>query len=490
MKRGVLLLFVLLLLPAGHLGAQSVRGWARSTVRYVQMRPLDRDTIDIDEAREIADGFYVYEGTPVTCTPGLHCILYRMQPVDHVVHGTQDLRLTAWGLGVQGLSATVLLRGRTDLAGDFTWPRSDDPFDAFLAYGELARSGFRIRLGRQEMRSGLGTSAFDGASARWAPLERLRVEAYGGRSLARGLREPRHEVLQGLQKFVPDQEAYLAGGAVEADLFRGTAVVLRYQREIWADRSGLISERASLDARSVALSPVRLDASADYDFAFGRVGKAHLTARLPIRPLRMGLEATLRRYVPYFELHTIWGFFDPVAYHEARLRANWSPSSAFALWLAGGRRVYGDTHTTTFLTSLAPLEGDAWRVSAGATWRPVPAWAVDGRYQLEWANGAFLSSGDVSVRWEPHPRVRLSATGTALQQFEEYRLGEGTTVGGGGSASVRLTSRLHLDGGVSVYRRLTEDRLYEVGEDWSQTRGWTSLRVDLGRDPGMEGGDG
>ncbi|NIP57743.1 MAG: hypothetical protein GWM92_05895 [Gemmatimonadetes bacterium] len=471
--------------PRG-LAAQGVRGWARTTARYVQLRPLALDTIPPDQVTVDDGGFALFEGQPVACRRGLYCTRYRMAPVDHVVHGTQDVSFTAWGLGVQGLSGTVFLRGRADVAGDFTWPRSDDPLDAILAYAQLARGPLRVRVGRQEARSGLGFASFDGGNVRWAALDELRLEAYGGRSLARGLREPRDEALQGLQRFVPDQNAYLVGGAVEGEPVPGTAVTARYQREIWADRSALISERASLGFRSATLSPLVADGSAAYDFAFGRVGKAHLSVRYPVSAWSLQMEGTLRRYVPYFELHTIWGFFDPVAYHEAELRSSWWPGSSLGLWASGARRWYEDTHTTDRFGEFAPLEGTAWRASAGARWTPLSGWTLDGQYRLEWANGAFLSSGDLSVTWTPTDRLRLSATGTALQQFEEYRLGESTALGVGGTGRLQLTDLVRLDAGASLYRQVGEGRLFEAEEDWSQVRAWSAVRVEFGRDPGMD----
>jgi hypothetical protein len=199
---------------------------------------------------------------------------------------------------------TAALRARADVSGDFIWPRSDDHFDAILAYAEYDREPFRVRLGRQRTTGGLGFYGFDGLSVLVERSRRWSVEAYGGRSLARGLYEPRNEALRGIEDFVPDRDAYLIGGWGEVEPLAGTVVSLRYQREIWSDRSALLSERASADARTDRFAPVSLSAGADYDFGFGNIGKANVTARLPLG--RFAVEATGRRYVPYFELWTIW----------------------------------------------------------------------------------------------------------------------------------------------------------------------------------------
>jgi len=436
-----------------------------------------------------ANGVSHYQGQQVVCTPGLHCIRYEASPVDHVVHGTEDVSLTAWGLGLQGLSATVLLEGRADLAGDFTWPRSNDPFDAVLAYAQLVRGRLRIRLGRQDARSQLGFSSFDGGDVRWSPIPRVRLEAYGGRSLARALREPRDEALKGLQRYVPDQDAYLFGGAVEAEPVRGTELSARYQRDIWANHAALLSERATVAVRSVTMAPLRIDASGDYDFAFGRVGKAHLTLQIPIAPLSVEVDATARRYLPYFELYTIWGFFSPVAYHEAELSGKWWPTRTLQFSVSGARRWYGETPTSNFLPILEPLQGTAWRSSADVRWTPTSSLWVSGRYHLEWANGGFLSSGNLSARWQVDPRLSVSVNGTALQQLEEFRFGQSTAVGVGGSGRFQITSRLELGAGVSVYRRLSSDHRYQANLDWSQLRGWSSLQVAIGGDPGLREGE-
>ncbi|HSJ11027.1 MAG TPA: hypothetical protein VK928_13975, partial [Longimicrobiales bacterium] len=223
--------------------AQAVRGTATSTIRYIDMRPILQDTVSRERVTELPDGTFEFEGQRVSCVGDLPCVYFRSLDVQHAVVATQDVSLTGWGLGVQGLSVTAMMRLRGDLGGELVWPRSDDHFDAMLAYAELNRGMWRARLGRQRTTSGLGFSGYDGLSAVVDPLDWLAVEAYGGRSLARGLNEPRNEALQGIEDFVLDRNAWVLGTSVRAQLPAGAQVSARYQRDIWASRTGLVSER-------------------------------------------------------------------------------------------------------------------------------------------------------------------------------------------------------------------------------------------------------
>ncbi len=450
-----LLLGLTLLLPARDVGAQDfgVRGWAGSNVQAVRMRPLQVD--------------------PAGCVPNAQC--YTPLGKRTSFAATQDVSLTAWGFGVTGLSATMYLRGRAGLGDDFAWPRSDDHFDALLGYAQLARGGWTLRVGRQEARSGLGFSSFDGGSAAWR-VAWAQLEGYAGRSLARGLRDPANEALAGIEDFVPDESVWLFGGAARAR-FRTGSMTVRYQRELLADRSGLASERASVDG-SATLSSVRLGAGADWDFGRGQAGKAHLTASMPFGA-RWVLAASARRYVPYFSLSTIWGFFEPVAYHEAQLRASWSATSALGLWVSGGWRKYGDTRTVAVLSS---IEDTGWRGEAGVMWMPGPAWTVDGGWHLEWGPGGFLNSADASVRRSFGDRLGVAVSGTSFQQIEQYRLGDGRAWGGTVSVDAEVVDRFTLLMGGSVIRHTTSND--GIDRPWNQMRAWSSVRVALGSDPG------
>jgi hypothetical protein len=460
--------------------AQQVRGTLTTTGRYVELRPMVQDSVAAGDVTEREDGTFEFDGYPVFCVGLPQCVYYRpLDPIDAVVL-TQDLSLTAWGFGVTGLSGTLLVRGRGNLGGELTWPRSDDPFDAILAYAELNRSAYRVRVGRQRTVTGLGFPGYDGAHARVDPLAWLRVEAYGGRSLARGLEEPRHEALRGLEDFLPDRQAMLLGGAVAVDRpGLGTAATLRYQREIWADRSGLLSERGSVDVRTGLLRPVGLDAALDYDFAFGRVGKAHLTGRVPLHGANLVLEATARRYVPYFELWTIWGFFSPVGYHEVEGQARWTPAPRLSLEVFGGRRTYQETGAPVIIR---PVENGGTRLGGRALVALPAGVRATGSYRMERGFGAFVSSGDASVSWRVRDRVSLSAHGSAAQQIEQFRLGEGVLLGVGGSADIDFAGGSRVSFGVDQYRHEYENRP-SMG-DWSQLRLWAALRLNFGDDPG------
>lgn len=483
---GRLVLACALLAGAAGAGAapadgQGYRGRLLTTGRYVQVRPLVKDTVLRTDVTVDEDGRTFFDGHPVVCV-GERCSFYRAADVEHAVVLTQDVTATAWGFGVQGLSATLLLRGRADVGGAFEWPRSDDPFDALLAYAELTREDWRVRLGRQRTVSGLGFSGYDGVEGQYQALPWLLLEAYGGRSLARGLEEPRHEALEGIEPFLPDRNAWLLGGAVHAEPFAGTSAALRYQREIWSDRSALISERASLDVRTDALSPVALEGALDWDVAFGRVGKAHLRARTPLLDGRLVLEATARRYLPYFELWTIWGFFSPVGYREGELQARWVPRPHLSVWGGAGVREYEDHDAPVILI---PLTDDArWLALGGRVGLP-RGFGFTGSYRFEDGFGAWLSSGDASLSWRRGDRFGVDVHGTAFQQIQEFRIGEGVVLGGGVGADVAVTRRIRLSGGLDVYRQTFENRPSAV--DWNQTRGWTSLEVTLGEDPGLGG---
>jgi hypothetical protein len=306
------------------------------------------------------------------------------------------------------------------------------------------------------------------------------VEAYGGRSLARGLAEPRNEALKGLESFLPDRDAYLLGGVATVEPWPGGSLSVRYQREIWSNRSALLTERASLDLRTDLPRGWSVNAAGDYDFAFDRIGKASATVRVPFGAQRsLWLEATARHYIPYFELWTIWGFFNPVGYDEGELQATWRPARVLMLRGFAARRKYGDTGTEVVFS---PITDHTTRLGGGLYWSATPLLTVDGSVALERGFGATMSSGDVALRWQASSALSLSFNGSAFQQIEEFRVGDGTVLGGGLGFDYAFRSRTSLQGGYHIYRQTFEGRPGVA--DWNQSRGWASLRIGFGRDPG------
>jgi hypothetical protein len=465
-----------------HAQAQGVRGTVSGLARYIQMRPLIQDRVDRSLVTQDENGNFFYGEYPAYCYDGQTCDYWRSEEVVGSTVYSADLSFTAWGLGVSGLSATASLRVRDPGDGEFVWPQSTDSFDAMLGYLQYVRGNARVRLGRMRTSSGLGFSGYDGASVYWQPLQWFRFEGYAGRSLARGLYDPRHEILEGLENFHTNQDADLFGGWMAFEPLPGTSFNIRYQREIWRDRSALLSERASLDFHSSTLRSVSFIGALDWDFAFQTVGKAHLTAQVPWRNANLLLEATARRYRPYFELWTIWGYFSPVAYHEGELRLNWAPINGLDLFALGAYRAYEDHNASN--TPWGVLEDDATRFGAGVSWQSSTAFAVDGRYTFSCCAGAAVSSGEASLRWNPHWRFTGTAFGTAFQQIQEFRVGEGVGLGGGVSADVGITERFFVNGGVSIYQHAYSES-QPAAEDWDQVRAWAGVRVDFGSDPGM-----
>ena len=472
-------LVLLLFACASELGAQQVRGSLSGMARYIEMHPMVRDTVDSASTTIDENGRRVFEGRPVFCAAQT-CTFFRPADVESTIALTQDLSVTGWGFGVEGLSANVFLRARQDVGGDFTWPRYDDPFDAVLAYAEFARERYRLRAGRQRSLTGLGFYSFDGLSGYVTAADWINFELYGGRSLARALEEPRHEALAGVENFIPDNNAWLIGAAAEVQAPNGTSGSVRYQREIWSDRAALISERASVDFRTAALVVVTLEASADYDVAYNRLGKANITLRRQLMENRLSVEATGRRYLPFFELWTIWGVFSPVPYHEAELQVGWNASERLDVWGSASVRKFEDADAAVFI---APAEDVTQRFALRARGEVNETLTVDGEYRLENGFGAWLSSGEASVAWTPSDRLRFGVYGTAFQQIFEFRTGEAAVFGGGVTFDVALRSDIALSGGGTLYRQAFDNRPSAV--DWTQKRAWLGLEFSFGRDPGL-----
>lgn len=458
--------------------AQELRGSVRATANFIQLVPIEQDTVGRDVVLEDENGRLTFDGRPVTCVLVDRCTYYHEGAVMAGAALTQDVSVTAWGLGLAGLSATALARTRQDLGGEFTVPRSSDALDLLLGYAELARERLRARVGRMRTLSGLGFSGYDGAEVMVRPLQALRLEGYAGRSLAPGLEESREAALDPIEAFVPDQSSWLFGAALGWDAAARTSLELRYQRDLLGDRSVLLSERASIDVRSAWLRALTVEGSADYDVALSRFGKARLSLIHPLTRT-ITLQATARRYLPYFELWTIWGYFSPVAYREAELDAAWAPAPGMHLHGGIGWRAY-EEHDAPVI--FEPLEDDALRARVGAIVSRGD-WTASAEYRTEGPVGAFMHGGDAEVRWRALDRLEVGAQLSATQQIMEFRLGDERILGAGVSARWQAASRALVAGGASLYAHQVEGR--PSTGDWDQTRAWAAVEIGFGTEPAL-----
>jgi hypothetical protein len=439
---------------ARALEAQSVRLHGTSTVQYAQLRP-----IQYDSAADSGAG------------------AYRSLPVASAAPFTQDLELSAWGLGVTGLRAYGLLRARAALGSGLVWPRSTDHFDALYAYLELDRASYLLRAGRQQRASGLGWYAFDGLTADWLPIPALRVEAYGGRGLARAsLDAPNSTAITSLDPLRPDHGSILLGASLRAAPSAGSILTATYQRELLSDRSGLISERAAFDGR-LAVSPrLIVSGSADADLARKQWGKASVGATILVsRAWSVALEAF--QYRPALDLTTIWGAFMPESHHGYSATATVAASPAVTLSGAFTYRRWQPLSSGS--PFLVDVGDDQKELGLGAHVRR-GGYTLDAGYHLQTGFGGKQSGGDLGAWYAPEGGWRAGLRATAFQQDGMFRVSGGTVYGVGAEIRSPLGHGLACRADVTRYfqRRLTgQDNL-----DWNQTRASLTLEWTMGAD--------
>lgn len=464
-------------------GAQGVRITGTTITRYVEIRPLVRDSVPLDSTR--GTGVVreaVTRGVAVQCAPGeLHCRYLRSADGSaSTMSLIQDIEASAWGFGA-GIRAYAHLRGRAsnDAGGDL-WPQADDPMDVLDAYLEVDRGRLRGRAGRQWRTSGLGYYNFDGLSLLVRPIERLTVDAYGGWSLVRGLNESHTSgAIAAVEGIPPDDRALLFGVEVRGRPTTALSLAGTYQREFRSDQTAFYSDRVSADAELRVGRAASVSASLEADLATAELNEALLRGRVPL-PRRITLIAEARRHLPFFELWTIWGAFSPIGYTEANGTLSWSNApSRLTLQARGGWRRYDENDAGL---AFLPLERTGWRMGADGTWRAADQWTVFAATHAELGFGAARSDVDAGVRWEPSPRLFVGARVAGFQSAYELRVGEGRVFALGLDGGVRLGAETRIVGDVTMYRHGYSDGAPST--DWSQTR--ASLRIEwtIGRDPG------
>ena len=472
-------------LAAAPLGAQQVRVTGASTMRYIELRPLARDSVAEDQVPGSGLLRQLPDGRTVRCVPGDPFCRYS-RPGERVaaVPLLQDLEASAWGLG-RGVRGFAHLRMRSALGGSAgIWPQEDDAVELLAAYAELERTRYRIRAGRQWQVSGLGFYNFDGMNAGGEPVARTWVEVYAGRSLVRGMNESRAGgALEAIEEFAPAAHGIIAGAHARYRPATGVALSASYQADFRSDGAGLFAELAALHA-SWQGGAASVEVAVETDVATLGLNEArvsvHASPRGPV-----ALHGELRRYRPYFELWTIWGAFSPVGFDEARFGATWAASGRRLLFRTDlAHRRYGDAGVAN---SLDEFRGSGWGVLVGGTWLPAPAWRVDGAYRVEAGFGAARRDGHAGVTRRLGTAGSLSLQALAFQRLYEFRLDEGTVRGVTAELALPLLPRATLFATGAAYRHPAGR---SGGVDWNQRRGSLRLQWMLGSEPSLPAWNG
>lgn len=472
--------FLSVVMAATAAAGQVVRISGVTTIRYLDVRPLVEDSVLASAA--FGDGLLrqTEDGQIVLCVGNdPFCRFNRSAGAEGTMPAIQDLSLSAWGFG-QGIRVFARLRARTSLGGNQDlWPQANDAIEALEAYGELDRSRFRLRVGRQWKTSGLGFYNFDGVSVLVKRLWRASLEAYGGWSLVRGLNEPvTSDALAAVEPFAPDARAVLLGTQLRVHPAPGASFSALYQREIRDDRLGLYSERVAADG-SLRLGATTVTGALETDLATGEVNEARLQGWFS--PLQgLGINAYARHYRPYFDLWTIWGAFSAVGYDEVGAGGSWQrPGRSLALDLSVSRRWYPATGADV---SFLPLERSGWRLDAGASFRPAPPWLLQAHYGRDLGFGASKGEGTARLQRDFREATYLGVSATVFDRAYEFRVDQGTVLGLGVDGSIRLGARTRAVGDLATYQHRNSGSQPSV--DWSQVR--ASLRIDwvVGAEPG------
>jgi hypothetical protein len=472
----MLLALVGLSMSGRRLQAQTVRASGSTSLRYIELRPFARDSVASTDAS--GDGLLrqLPDGSVVRCIPGdAFCYQVRAGEVLSTLPVIHDVNLSAWGFG-RGVRLNAQLRGRSSFgASTDLWPRAEDHLEVLSLYGELERRDLRFRAGRQWRVSGLGFYNFDGLAVAWRRSPSTLLEAYGGRSLSRGLNEGRTGgALESIEDLsVPDagilfglQGRYRPGPRVQLGAV--------YQIDLRGDRQGAYSELLSADGL-LRVGRGTADASVEIDLAGRALNHARVSYQSPpIGDVTAFVSA--RRYNPYFELWTIWGAFSPVGFDEGTAGLTWAPTGRLIARVETSYRRYRDAQTE----SIDAFRTSGWAIGGAVTWLPDPAWRASGSYRLESGFGAARWEGQADVRRDITASAWVSVQVVGFQRLYEFRLGEGTVTGAGVQGAWQVAERGRVLGSAMVYR---QHGGLPSSLDWNQRRASMRFEWVLGGEP-------
>ena len=436
------------------LRGQSVatRGWLLDSVPRTDVAP------------GVNGGLYSSSGFAVTCSSATWCYYYAPGPRVQYAPMVFTTDVTAWGLGTSGLSAHLNFRMNAN-AGDEPFAATEPAFQFWEGYLSYQHDWFAIIGGRQTFTSRLGFAGFDGgrATLRYRKLG-LEATGYVGLGLARassvGVNDP---VTAPLGDFIPGERSLIGGllvglasGPVEARV--------QWQRQVDRSTDYLMSDFLSGSAVVRPLPRFAVAGGLDYDLAQGWVGSADAEVRYTAP--RVSATAGYKRYVPRFDLWSIWPAFSPVPWNGVQGSVIFSPLR----WLKLRGRIewyeYEDTGAETALGSAAPT-GTLW--AAGATVTALPRWTFDAGWMYDKNFGAAAAGGDVSVGWNPFDALVLRLYGAYSQRPLVYRYDDAYVGWAGLDVSMRATQQI-LVGASVVYVNDDQVRPDAAAFDWNQAR--------------------
>ena len=478
-----LLGFLVMPTPSAAQGL-GVNGKARTYLSYLQVRDLVQDSILAAAVPGEGSQRTLEDGTRVTCAEAW-CRFYRSGSDVGMVPILQDFELNAWS-GITGLRGYAHVRFRQAYGEGSFWPRMDSEIEALAAYVEYRRSKYLVKAGRIWESTALGFYNYDGGSFQLRLPTQLDVNLYGGLSLVRGLNQLHHtDLIANVEPLGPREDAYLMGFNARWRPHPALATSFTYQKETTTNTSELYSERIAGSAR-VLINRATVDLEIKYDLASGNTNLARLALAAP---LGAGLRASgeVRKYLPYFDLWTIWGAFSPVGFQEARGRLDWMSSTGrFSARAYGSYLKYGDTNTNA-LPSGQEIRDDAWRFAAGGRYAFANDLVLDGEYHSDVGYGASRSGGDASLQKTFGRGKYLGIRGTAFESFSEFRVGSGRVIGGGVQGALPL-GQANLQASAMLYKHQQSDQPRIL--DLNQARLNLILEIPIGKDPGMaRGGD-
>lgn len=475
--RGALLATLLAARPAGA-AAQGYRVTVDSRVQRASYTGLTRDSIAATSVVTAADGALATpDGFAVRCVGLAYCSFFRPGPVLNGGPFVTSADAVVWGLGVPGLSIRASARLGLDVGNADVWPGTSPAVQLVEGYAEYAAPRITAQLGRTTQISRLGYTGLDGASVVLRGMGgAVSGGLYGGLGLARGVALPvTSPALTPLDDFQPrDRQQVL--GANLAWTLPALSGRLVYERQISGGSHDPIAERVGGDAVVRVMPAVALSGGADYDLAGGQWGTAEV--HLDVAPSGGIVTASVgaRRYRPYFDLWTIWGAFNPVAYSAVSGALQVTAVQGVTLRASGEAYQYDPTETATPLTD---VEDHGWRWAAGASYTPGPRWSADLGYRMEVGPGASARGVQCQARWRPRQDLALRAELATLDRPLEFRFDESSVMDALVNADWTVTDRLRLSAGVARYTE-TRDRPDAAAFDWNQWRLNAGVRWSFG----------